>query len=105
MARLTKRTVIDNAELCKIFHCSPQGGMRRSHKTNSLVIVMKHNVSIYDDRWDGNILHYTGMGRKGDQSFDFMQNKTLFESNKNNVNVFLFEVKKRMNILFWEELN
>ena len=93
MTKLTKGIVLDNGELCKIFRCSPQGGMRRSHKTNSLVIVIKHSVSIYDDKWDGDILHYTGMGRKGDQSFSFMQNKTLSESNNNNINVFLFEVK------------
>ena len=76
---------ISNIELVSIFKCSPQGGMRRSHKTNTLVIVSDKTKPFYEDIWKGNILHYTGMGQKGDQSIDFMQNKTLTNSNHNNV--------------------
>lgn len=83
---------VGNQELASIFGCGTQGGMRRAHKTNSLVLISNHVESIYDDRWlDGN-LHYTGMGREGDQSLGFMQNKTLAESQTNGVSVFLFEV-------------
>lgn len=85
-------TKLDNARLCDIFGCSPQGGMRRSHKTNSLVVISNHIKSIYDDRWDGNVLHYTGMGTNGDQSLEFAQNKTLAESGTNGVQVHLLEV-------------
>lgn len=54
---------IDNSRLCDIFQCSTQGGMRRSRKTNTLVIVSNHVPSIYEDRWDSNdVLHYGGMG-------------------------------------------
>jgi 5-methylcytosine-specific restriction protein A len=81
-----------NDDICKAFLCSPQGGMRRSQKTNTLVLVANHIKSIFDDRWDDNIMYYTGMGLKGDQSLSFMQNKTLSESNANNVNVHFFEV-------------
>lgn len=84
--------VISNKELTSIFGCSSQGGMRKSNKTNSLVIVSNHVKSIYDDRWEGDILLYTGMGVKGDQSFDFMQNKTLCNSCIDHVDVYLFEV-------------
>lgn len=84
--------IIDNQRLVEIFHCSSQGGMRRSHQTNTLVIVSDHTRSIYEDRWIDNIFHYTGMGQHGDQSLTFMQNKTLAESNQNSVNVHLFEV-------------
>lgn len=84
--------VINNKELASIFGCSSQGGMRKSNKTSSLVIVSSHIKSIYDDRWEGDILFYTGMGTKGDQSFDFMQNKTLYHSRTNHVDVYLFEV-------------
>ncbi|MED1792863.1 HNH endonuclease signature motif containing protein [Brevibacillus nitrificans] len=87
-------TVINNEVLCEIFECSEQGGMRRSLRKNSLVIVSNHVKSLYDDRWDENILHYTGMGRFGDQSLNFMQNKTLNESITNGVEVHLFEVFK-----------
>jgi 5-methylcytosine-specific restriction enzyme A len=83
--------ILNNEELCNIFSCSPQG-MRRSRKTNTLVIVSNHIKSIYDDRWLDDKLYYTGTGAKGDQSLDFAQNKTLYESNKNGVSVHLFEV-------------
>jgi len=94
MYKLTKGNIIDNGKLCEIFRCSSQGGMRRSHKTNTLVIVKNNIKSIYHDKWHGDILHYTGMGSEGDQNFEFMQNKTLFESNENKVNILLFEVVK-----------
>ncbi len=84
--------IIRNDELATIFRCSTQGGMRKSNKTNSLVIVSNHVESIYDDKWIGKTLYYTGMGTKGDQSFHFMQNKTLFNSRSNGVSVYLFEV-------------
>ncbi|WP_123301294.1 HNH endonuclease [Vibrio crassostreae] len=87
-------TKLNNTDLCEVFGCSPQGGMRRSHKTNTLVIVSNHIKSIYDDRWVGDVLHYTGMGSKGDQSLTFQQNKTLAESRTNGVAVHLFEVFK-----------
>lgn len=87
-------TKINNAELCEVFGCSPQGGMRRAHKTNTLVIVSNHIESIYDDRWSDGVLHYTGMGTKGDQSLTFRYNKTLAESGSNGVAVHLFEVFK-----------
>jgi 5-methylcytosine-specific restriction protein A len=66
--------------------------MRRSQKTNTLVLVANHVKSIFDDRWDGNTMNYTGMGLKGEQSLNFMQNKTLSESNTNDVAVHFFEV-------------
>lgn len=84
-------TVLDNAGLCDHFGCSPQGGMRRSLKTNTLVIISNHVESIYEDRWIGDELHYTGMGQLGDQELK-SQNKTLAESNINGVSVHLFEV-------------
>lgn len=85
---------LNNIELCEVFGCSPQGGMRRAHKTNTLVIVSNHIESIYDDRWSDGVLHYTGMGTKGDQSLTFRYNKTLAESGSNGVAVHLFEVFK-----------
>lgn len=91
-AKLASGTVISNDELCKIFLCSPQGGMRRSTRTNTLVLISNHVESIYEDKWIGDTLHYTGMGTEGDQSREYLQNKTLDESNKNGVEVHLFEV-------------
>jgi len=45
--------------------------MRRSHKTNTLVIVSDHTKSLYDDKWFADELHYIGMGSKWNQSLDF----------------------------------
>lgn len=82
---------LTNIELYEIFGCGNSGGMRRAKKTNSLIIISSHVESIYEDRWDGDILLYTGMGLNGDQSLEFNQNKTLNESPINGVQVFLFE--------------
>lgn len=84
--------IIDNDTLTAIFKCSPQGGMRRSLKTNSLVLVSDHTKSTYEDKWVNNFFHYTGMGLTGEQSLSFQQNKTLVESTTNGVNLYLFEV-------------
>lgn len=88
----TPGVTLDNDELTATFLCSPQGGMRRSTRTNTLVIVSNHVESVYDDRWIDNVLHYTGMGQRGPQSLEFHQNKTLNESPSNGVSVHLFEV-------------
>ena len=82
---------LTNIELYEIFGCGNSGGMRRAKKTNSLIIISSHVESIYEDRWDGDVLLYTGMGLNGDQSLDFNQNKTLSQSQVNGVQVFLFE--------------
>lgn len=90
--QLQPGTLLNNDDLRSIFGCSTQGGMRRSLKTDTLVIVSNHIKSIYDDRWLGDTLHYTGMGTKGDQSLNKSQNKTLAQSDVNGVAVHLFEV-------------
>jgi 5-methylcytosine-specific restriction protein A len=89
--QLKPGTILDNNGLRDYFLCSPQGGMRRSHKTNTLIIISNHVESVYEDRWIGDELHYTGMGQLGDQGL-ISQNRTLAESNSNGVSVHLFEV-------------
>jgi len=83
---------LSNAGLKAAYSVGNSGGMRRSHTTNSLVIVSDHTRGIYEDRWDGDIIHYTGMGLRGDQPIDRTQNKTLAQSRSNGVEVHLFEV-------------
>ncbi|MGJ7912612.1 HNH endonuclease [Neobacillus sp. LXY-1] len=82
---------LNNNQISEVFKCSTQGGMRRSHATNTLVIISDH-TKLYEDKWIGKIFYYTGMGKKGHQSLTFAQNKTLSESNTNGVAVHLFEV-------------
>lgn len=81
-----------NSDLVHIFQVSSQGGMRRSRKTNSLVLISKHaENNPYDDAWRDGEFHYTGMGMTGDQDINYMQNQTLAASDVNGVNVYLFE--------------
>jgi hypothetical protein len=87
---------ISNSEISEIFKCSNQGGMRRSLKTGTLVIILDHTKGLYDDKWENGVLNYTGMGQVGDQVLDGNQNKTLFDSNSNGVEVHLFEVLKKL---------
>jgi 5-methylcytosine-specific restriction protein A len=83
--------VLTNKEVAAAFKCSNNGGMRRSHTTNTLVITTSP-YSLYLDRWDAGILNYCGMGQVGDQRLDGTQNRTLAESADNGVGVHLFEV-------------
>lgn len=84
--------VIDNAAVRKLFAVGNMGGMRRSLKRNLLVLVSDHTKSVYVDRWESNVLHYTGMGKNGPQTLTGNQNLTLYESRSNGVTVHLFEV-------------
>ena len=97
-------TIISNQELCEIFLCSPQGGMRRSRKTNSLVIITSMIGSTYQDVWNDDILLYTGMGQKGDQKLDKYQNKTLNEIQANKVSVHYFEKYESNNYYYIGEM-
>lgn len=83
---------INNDRLCDIFECSPQGGMRKSNTTNTLVLVADYINGIYHDKWINRVLHYTGMGLSGDQDINYKQNRTLKESSVNDVDIHLFEV-------------
>ena len=68
------------------------GGMRRSHATDSLVLIADHTQSLYENRWIDGCFHFSGIGKKGDQQLGFSQNKTLAESTDSPISVFLFKV-------------
>ena len=84
--------ILKNADVVDIFKCGNMGGMRRSKTTNTLVIVSDYTIGIYHDKWIGGVLHYTGMGKNGDQDINWAQNATLAECENNGVDVHLFEV-------------
>ena len=93
--KLIPGTVLSNNDVTRIFKCSDQGGMRRSHKTNSLVLISTVDRSLYHNHWiDKSTIHYTGMGQEGDQDLMWSQNKTLLQSTTNGVNVYLLESSK-----------
>ncbi len=87
-------TIVDNKTLYQSFLCKNVGGMRRAHRTNTLVLIIDHTKPLYKDRWEEGCFYYTGMGRKGNQSLLFDQNRTLNESKENGVELHLFEVHK-----------
>lgn len=91
--RYIKGDVISNDDMKNEFRCSNMGGMRRSKKTNTLVLVMDHTKGLYDDKWKDGILYYTGMGKYGDQELKG-QNKTLAQYFLHDIQVHLFEVYK-----------
>jgi 5-methylcytosine-specific restriction enzyme A len=82
---------LSNQAVCALFGCSLNAGMNRSHKTGTLVLISNRVKSLYQDRFDGDVIHYTGEGQLGDQKLT-KQNKTLFESGSNGVAVHFFEV-------------
>lgn len=92
LPQLSVGQTISNEDLGHIFEVGNMGGMRKSNKNNLLVIVSDHTKSLYDDRWVGDTLHYTGMGPEGNQDIDYAQNKTLSRSQELRVDVHLFEV-------------
>jgi len=83
-----------NYDIVEIFKVGNMGSMRRSHTRNALVLLSFQDAKsgLYQDRWDGDILYYTGQGTEGDQDFLQYQNKTLFQSDTNGVMVYLFEM-------------
>lgn len=83
--------ILTNKKLSRLFQVGTQGGMRRSLKGNCLVVISDLTKGLYEDRWEGNILHYTGMGKSGDQKLN-RQNRTLEESRSTRIPVHLFEV-------------
>ncbi len=83
---------IRNSDIVSIFKCGNMGGMRRSKATNTLVIITDYTKGLYHDKWIGGVLHYTGMGKHGDQDVNWAQNATLSASDTNGVSVHLFEV-------------
>lgn len=84
--------VVNNQQLCEVFLCAPQGGMRKSNRTNTLTLI-SDKTKLYDDKIVDDIYHYTGMGQSGDQKMSG-QNLTLAESDSNGVEIHFFEVMK-----------
>jgi len=84
--------ILKNADVVDTFKCGNMGGMRRSKTTNTLVVVSDYTKGIYHDKWIGGVLHYTGMGKSGDQDIHWAQNATLAACGYNGVDVHLFEV-------------
>jgi 5-methylcytosine-specific restriction protein A len=88
--------VLTNEQIGHRFLVGNMGGMRRSTKRNLLVLISDPYKGLYQDRWEGDTLHYTGMGPIGDQSLTYAQNRTLAESSHTGVPVHLLEALEPM---------
>lgn len=84
--------IVTNDEMRSAYKIGNMGGMRKSNTYNCLVLISDHTKGLYEDKWYGDVLHYTGMGKTGDQMLQGNQNGTLFHSRTNGVEVHLFEV-------------
>jgi len=83
--------VISNDDLVHAFKVGNAGGMRYSGTHDCLVLIADHTKALYDDRRDGDLLHYTGMGTTGNQSLSG-QNLRLATQAESGIVVHLFEV-------------
>lgn len=90
IAELRIGDVIDFKTLVSRFGGQRQGGILYTKATNTLVLISDHTKALYDDRWEGPVMHYTGQGRIGDQKFQ-RNNKTLRDSPINGADLHLFE--------------
>ena len=82
---------VSNDDIVQIFAVGTAGGMRWSRGKNCLVLIADHTKSLYDDRWEGDVLRYTGMERVGDQAMTG-QNLRLERQPETGIAVHLFEV-------------
>ena len=82
---------VSNDDIAQIFAVGNAGGMRWSNTNKCLVLIADHTKSLYDDRWEGDVLRYTGMGRVGDQALA-SQNLRLKQQPETGIAVHLFEV-------------
>ncbi|WP_459202072.1 HNH endonuclease [Methanococcus sp. CF] len=82
--------IISNNKIHEIFGGGTEAGMRYSTTTETLVLISNPENGLYVDEWHGGVLHYTGMGRNGDQELKG-PNKRLYESNEMDLEVYLFE--------------
>ena len=84
--------IVTNEQMYTAYKVGNMGGMRKSNTYNCLVLISDHTKGLYEDKWYGDTLHYTGMGKNGDQTLEGNQNGTLFHSKGNGVELHLFEV-------------
>lgn len=64
--------ILNNNDLMNTFKCSSQGDMRKSNKTNTLILISDDTKALYEDKWYDDEFHYTGMVKSGNQRLEFM---------------------------------
>ena len=82
--------IVSNMDIVKIFKCANMGGMRRSKKNNTLVLIADNTKKLYKNKWINGVLHYIGMGKIGDQDINRSQNATLAKSNDIDIYIYIY---------------
>lgn len=96
--------IFSNADLCEMFECQEQGGIRLSVTSKAIVIVNNHIKSIYRNQWINNkTLLYVGEGLQGDQSIS-RGNKALNNAKEDDKKIYLFEVYEDREYTFIDEV-
>lgn len=109
IADLRPRTTYTHDDIVDTFHVAKMGGMRRSTTYDALVLISQHHgdpeQNPYEDRWEADgLFHYTGEGKNGDQSLTYRQNRTLNESDRNGISLYLFESSRSNEYVFVGEV-
>lgn len=89
--KLEINSVYTQEDIKNILDITIMKGMNFKINKNRLILIRNHVKSIYLDRQEGDILYYTGEGTTGNQSLTGA-NRRLLDSNKDNTEVYLFEV-------------
>ncbi len=95
--------ILENKEIAETFLCSNQGGIRKSKKTNTIVLFAKFDNCSYKHRKDGDILYFTGMGKRGDQEMK-RQNKSVLNARDEGFTIHLFESYKEKEFIYQGEV-
>ena len=95
--------VVDAKKINQEFKCAYASGMNFSTTYNALVLFSHHEGGLYSDRWDKDILHYTGMGQHGDMEMNG-PNRRLKDAKKMRLKYIYLKCLKKQNIPIVENL-
>ncbi|WP_319371783.1 restriction endonuclease [uncultured Ilyobacter sp.] len=82
---------IGNKDIASLFQCTNQGGIRKSNKTKTIILIAKFTECLYKHKKENDIVYFTGMGKIGNQELK-RQNKAVAEAKENDFYLHLFEM-------------
>jgi sugar fermentation stimulation protein A len=91
--------IIGNKEIADFFKVTNQGGIRKSLKTKSIVVIAKFTDCLYKHSKKEDILYFVGMGKKGNHQLT-RQNKALFDAEKEGFAIHVFEMYEEGNYTY-----
>ncbi len=94
---------IINKDIAAYFLCTNQGGIRKSKKTNTIVVIAKFDNCSYKHRWEEDTLYFVGMGKKGNQEMK-RQNKSILEAKTDGFSLHLFELYEEGTYIYGGEV-